>query len=94
MSDYPEIGVMPWREWVLDVACYILPQADWGKQRWRQLVRQIRKPPLSTNPWRRLFARYSMTPGEAIYTMQKVEPEYVSYTFALGAQPTASKTAK
>lgn len=68
-ADYPEIGVMPWKQWAWDVATMVT--RDFGSLRWRQMVRQVTQGPLRSNPWRRCFARYVMTPGEAIYTIGK-----------------------
>jgi hypothetical protein len=78
MSDYPQVGVCPWREWTQEVACWImdpykgnLPQASAGWLRYRHILRSVRQLPLKTNPWRRCFARYVMTPWEAHKTMAR-----------------------
>lgn len=79
--DYPEIGVCPWREWSQEAACWMLdgrkgnsPVTREGWLRFRFCLRMVRSRPFTTNPWRRYFARYVMTPREAYLTIRKDTP--------------------
>lgn len=73
VKDYPEIGVCSWREWSQEAAMWLHDpkngRAPAGFRMWRFFLRQIRSKPLARNPWRRCFARYSMTPWEAKETI-------------------------
>jgi hypothetical protein len=76
VSDYPKVGVCPWREWTQEVACWVtdnrkgnFPVTAQGWLRYRHVLRAVRAKPLRSNPWRRHFARHVMTPWEAFKTM-------------------------
>jgi hypothetical protein len=80
MNDHPTVGVCPWREWTQEAACWIMdphkgnfPSARAGWLRYRHILRSVRQKPFKANPWRRYFARYSMTPWEAFCTMRKAQ---------------------
>jgi len=74
-KDYLDVGVCRWRDWSLEVACWLHDPlvGDPPANKWqlRSYLREVRRRPFNTNPWRRYFARDNMTPFEAIRTLQR-----------------------